>query len=475
MSTNNHPSAKLPADPGATHGSPDRAAMQSQQAQLSERLLALSSTPDPDLALPSVVQLRFVLLAAEALLLLRYGPLELAGPWLFAAVAAWTVQLLANGWLLMPTSLRRQQPQHLMGVVCVLDVLAFSCILAATGGASNPFSICYLVLITLSAVLLHQAWTWCLGGLAAVCYGALFWLPGTAPVGSAGIDHAAMDHAAMKHAVEGGYQQHLTEMWVAFLVAAGIITFFIARVSHILSQRQKEVLRLQRELASHERLASIAALAAGAAHEINTPLGTIAVAAREMERVAVSSHPDVAEDARLIRAEVDRCRRIVERMSLRGGELAGEALRTVQLETLIQCALDELPDADRPRVRVTIHHPDVVLRLPLIAAAKSLGALLQNAVQAAGAREDVTLTASVSNGRLEFHVQNQGPGLDAAALQRIGEPFYSTKAAAEGMGLGAYLARLFAMRMGGNLEYFSSPGQGVTALLTLRTGKERPW
>jgi two-component system sensor histidine kinase RegB len=472
--------SELQARPDA---SPDAAQMGTPEAPpsgpeaLTVRLERLSRAPAPDLALPSVVQLRFVLLTGEALLLMLSDDARFPSAFFFGAVSAISLQVLSNGWLLLPTATRRDHPQHVLGAALALDILAFTAVLVATGGVMNPFSLSYLVLITLSAVLLHQTWTWGLGALATLCYGALFWLPGGELQGNL---HGGM-HSGMHNgmhgdaAMPGVFSQHLSGMWLAFVFAAATITFFMARVSATLRRREGEVLTLQREVANQERVTSIAALAAGAAHEINTPLGTIAIAAREIERCADTADGGTLADARLIRDEVERCRRIVERMSLRGGELAGESPVPTTLGAILENALAELPTPERSRVVASVKDPALALLLPPQAAAKALAAILQNAIQASDAAQPVRLNAQVTGGLAEFRVHNACAPLDPRVLARITEPFFTTKPAGEGMGLGAYLARLFALRMGGDLRYESLPGDGVTAILTLCSEEPRQW
>ena len=463
--------------PGRPELPPDAAAasLPSVAEALTVRLERLSRVPAPDLALPSVVQLRFVLLTGEALLLILLADARFPSVGFFGAIFAISLQVLSNGWLLLPTATRRDYPQHVLGAALALDILAFTAVLVATGGVMNPFSLSYLVLITLSAVLLHQTWTWGLGALATLCYGALFWLPAGGPQSNL---HSGMHGNMHGAAIPGIFSQHLSGMWLAFVVAAATITFFMARVSATLRRREVEVLKLQREVANQERVTSIAALAASAAHEINTPLGTIAIAAREIERCAGSAmtvDTTTLADARLIRDEVKRCRRIIERMSLRGGELAGESPVLTTLETILESALSELPAPERSRVAAQAKDPAVPLRLPPRATAKALAAILQNATQASDGSHPVTLHARVAGGVAEFRVHNTGAPLAPRVLARIAEPFFTTKPAGEGMGLGAYLARLFALRMGGDLCYQSEPGDGVTAILTLRSEEPRRW
>jgi len=128
--------------------------------------------------------------------------------------------------------------------------------------------------------------------------------------------------AASHHIEEEGFSPHLVGMWIAFVIAAGLITFFTGKISDALRKRDRDVLTLQEQVAKSERLASLVTLAAGAAHELGTPLGTIAIVAGELEHYAgnIARNDAVLVDSRLIRSEVERCRRILERMSAQSAE-----------------------------------------------------------------------------------------------------------------------------------------------------------
>ena len=207
-----------------------------------------------------------------------------------------------------------------LGVTLVLDIICLTALLALSGGPSNPFSMLYLVQITLSAVVLSKKWTWALGLLSVLGFGFLFWIHVRVAVFEG-------------HHTDAGFSIHLIGMWISFAAGALLITVFIGKVSEALRRREQEVLGLQIQLSRHEKLASIVTLAAGAAHEIGTPLATIAIASKELELYAseISRDKHVAEEARLVRTEVDRCSRILRQMSAQGGEPAGETPAAIRI------------------------------------------------------------------------------------------------------------------------------------------------
>jgi two-component system sensor histidine kinase RegB len=271
------------------------------------------------------------------------------------------------------------------------------------------------------------------------------------------------------HHVEQGLSPHLIGMWIAFVVAAALITFFTGKIASALRTREQEVLVLQDQVAKNERLASLVTLAAGAAHELGTPLGTIAVVARELERYAanIASNDSVLEDARLIRSEVDRCRRILERMSAQSAEPMGEAPTRVRILDLLKQIIAQFPESRRALLEVDLVDEDLNAVLPAQATVQSVSALIQNALDATSDRRPIVISARGSDSTLSIAIRDQGHGMPANVLRRIAEPFFTTKEPGKGMGLGTFLVRTFAESLGGRVSFDSAPNEGTTATLEL--------
>jgi two-component system sensor histidine kinase RegB len=413
----------------------------------------------PSLALPWIVTLRYGVLIAQTLLLLLthfvFGvtlPIAwCAGPLVLTAAS--------NLWLQRVTDLSRVRPA--LGSILALDILCLTALLALSGGPANPFTLLYLVYITLSAVVLSKAWTWALGILAFVGFGFVF------PV------HVRVSIFEAHHTVEG-FAIHLIGMWLAFAAAALLITVFIGKVSEALQKREQEVLLLQNQLARHERLASIATLAAGAAHELGTPLATIAVAAKDLELhgAGASRDSDVTEEARLIRAEVDRCRRILQQMSDRAAEPLGEVARPVDLKELLESVQNGFSPLAQGRLRTAVNGDGREAVLCADATIQALTALVKNALDASPDDQSVSLDAERTEATVRFTVRDSGPGMSWDMLKRLGEPFFTTKAPGAGMGLGIFLVRAYAERLEGNLVFESETGTGTKAVLELPATQE---
>jgi two-component system, sensor histidine kinase RegB len=363
------------------------------------------------------------------------------------------LEILSNiAWYLRGET--RPVPAGSLGALMALDVLLFSGLLFFTGGPLNPFSFLYLVPISLAALILTATWTWALVLLSLACSAILFLWNRPLDLGDS---HAA--HMSM----------HLRGMWVAFGVAAAFIVYFLRRVRRALAQREAELAASRSQAARQERLASLATLAAGAAHELATPLSTIAVIAKELERrtAALAAPAEVREDVGLLRAQVERCRDILQRMCADAGEVMGEAFVPVPVEDLVGRALAGL--ASQPAIQATVDRNlrDVALSVPPRALGQALQGVLKNAQDASPADRPVSFQVTRVGDRVEFTVRDQGSGMTPEVLARAGEPFFTTKPAGQGMGLGLFLARAVVERIGGAVAFDSAEHLGTTARIAV--------
>jgi two-component system sensor histidine kinase RegB len=407
------------------------------------------------LALPWIVRLRYGMIVGEIALAaaISFG-LGASIP-LDVLASAIGIQLLSNWSLNRWKDQLQRNAEHLVGILFCIDTLCLTLILAFTGGPANPFSLLYLVQITFSAVILHKAWTWAIGTLSTLSFGLLFWVSRSVP-------------ALQEHVEPGQFSLHLLGMWLAFGTAALLISFFIATVSGEARRKEVEMLMMQKRLARNERLASLVTLAAGAAHEIATPLSTIAVISKEIERVAAfrSSDRQIEEDAVLIRSQVERCREILERMGAQGADPLGEAPRIINAGELVERLRERFPN-ERDRIHIEVPRNLPACSLPLNAAVEALTALVKNAVDASDDGQPIVLQVHSDGHSIRFVIHDRGIGMTPEVMDRVLEPFFTTKPAGKGMGLGAFLAHLFAQRLGGQLSFKSKPGEGCTVTLEL--------
>jgi two-component system, sensor histidine kinase RegB len=387
------------------------------------------------------------------------GMSQRLGP-LFATITVAAASNVALGlWTRRARILREWQPWAVMA----LDVVLLTVLLDLSGGPFNPFSALYLVHIALAAVVLRAGWTWALAVLAIACFGALFvdslWFPGEGEGGHA--QHHIHD-----------VRMHLEGMWVAFAVAAGFIVYFVQRVTRALAAREAELVAARAASARHEKLTALATLAAGAAHELSTPLSTIAVAARELERHLSRTEPGASslEDARLIREQVARCRDILTQMASGAGAWQGESIVELAPAALVEEALEGLPGRERVRVEVDGRAREERELVPAHAFARAIRGVVKNALQASSPEVEVRLGLAREAEGWRLSVEDAGEGMPTEVLARAGEPFFTTKAPGEGMGLGLFLTRAVLDQLGGRLVLDSTQGRGTTVVLTWPAG-----
>jgi two-component system sensor histidine kinase RegB len=301
---------------------------------------------------------------------------------------------------------------------------------------------------------LGASWTTLLAVFAAASYGVLiYW---------------HVRELVPTHHRLNDFPTHLYTMWVAGTVTAELIAYFVVQASDALLRRERELEAMRLRAARSERLVSVTTLAAGAAHELSTPLATIALAAKELAHsLDTRDHvSDLAGDARLIRSEVDRCQAILDQMSGRAGGATADEPELVSIPEILDNVRARL--APRLAGRLVVRVPDgfPAISVPRAGLSQALLSLVKNAFDATGNREAPVVVHVVDTGEMfRVSIEDHGQGLTAEGLQRAGEPFYTTKAPGRGIGLGLFLARIFAERLGGSLRL--EPGDGTTAVLEL--------
>jgi two-component system sensor histidine kinase RegB len=360
------------------------------------------------------------------------------------------VAAAANAGVAVMLARRRFAPPAIVMAALLVDVFLLAGLLDLTGGPFNPFSVVFVAQATLAGLTLGAIRGTLVGASAALCLGYLI------------VDHAGLD--AVHHRLND-VPTHLFIMWLTVVATAELAAHFMAQASDALARREDEIDAMRQRAARADRLVALTTLAAGAAHELSTPLATIALASRELQHAAEARRtvPDLAEDARLIRTEVDRCQAILDQMSGRAGGTAADALERINVASILADVRARLSPDQRERLDV-VAPTTTDLYLPRAGLFRAVLTLVTNALDAAPG-SSVTVDVSQNADRLRLTVRDCGPGMAPEVLKRAGEPFFTTKPAGRGLGLGLFLARVFAERVGGSLTLHSD--RGTTAQLDL--------
>ncbi|MEM6956069.1 MAG: HAMP domain-containing sensor histidine kinase [Myxococcota bacterium] len=375
----------------------------------------------------SVLRLRWVAVAIEGLVALFFAP---EGPAAFALVAGHAFSNVA-------LTLVRPLSRRTLGAVLMSDGGWLALMLAFAGGPANPFSALFFVHVVLAAVLATPRWaaaTW------VVCTGL----------------YASTFQSLDVHVHGNGYASHLYGMLIAFAVTSALIAAFVSRLSQSLLRREHELREARERAAASEHIASLNTLAAGAAHELGSPLGTIAVAAGELAFGATDAQ---REDLQLITDEVRRCRTILDAMALGAGEGGAEAPSEVSLRELVDGVRLRLAAAERARVR---GEPVGALRVPIRACSQMLHNLVQNALDASRDSEVLLEWSSPT-----LRVLDRGEGMSESVRRRAFDPFFTTKGPeSRGRGLGLFLVATVAEQLGCRVELRARVGGGTVAEIT---------
>lgn len=360
----------------------------------------------------------------------------------------------------------QQTPSNLViGIVLLLDLFSLTTLLFASGGPNNPFSLFFFVNVSLSALMLNRNWAWGLNVMSILCFA--FLLAGHYRVEELDLglgNIRSFDDLTLQHA----------GLFVAFAACSSVIVYFMNRLTDELRKQQLTVRRAEESRARFEKIEALGTLAAGAAHELATPLSTIAIVAKDVEK-AFELHPpkfpgaaDVVEDVHLIRSQLDRCRGILDRMSSHAGTSIGEQMQSVSMTDLIDSCLEGLIGVERVQVTLPRNADSWEVRVPLDALSQAIRGLIKNAIDADDSDQSIKLIVKRRGDQTMIEIVDRGPGMSEEILQRVSEPFFTTKPPGMGMGLGVFLANNVLRSVDGEVVHRSTLGAGTTATVTFR-------
>ncbi len=340
----------------------------------------------------------------------------------------------------------------------LVDVLGLAVLLLFTGGSANPFASLLLLPVIVAAALLPRRYTWIIAAEAALFYTGLLFVhvhPLFVEV-----------HPPESTQIEHEFTFHVWGMWLGFLFSAMVVAYFVARMGSTLRQHDRDLAQAREKALEAGQLAALGSLAAGTAHELGTPLATIAILAKELEH-DYEDNETLTEKLQLLRSQVMRCKGILSSMAARSGAAQADAGRPVYLDRYLDELIGEWRDLHpglAPRVKRSGPQPaaQIIADRTLT---QALLNVLNNAADAA--TQTVAVEAIWTDDRLEITVSDDGVGLPETLREHIGKPFVTTKPAGKGLGLGLYLARTTLDRLGGTLDLQERRPSGVCVRIGL--------
>lgn len=370
-------------------------------------------------------------------------------------------------WWARHTEVRGVEPSHAveegvigskrLGLLLLFDVATLTGLLYLSGGASNPFIFFYFANIAVAGIILSRFW--------------VVVITSASVVGGAWLLHNAYSLPVFESSpLEPSAPWGVTKLafLIAFATSCGVLAYFVSMLALEVRQRDRRLAIAEKDRERAQRLEALATLAAGAGHELASPLSTIAVIAGEMSRsVEKSDMPEkLRRDFGLIRVELDRCKDILHRMKSGAGEAAAEHLHPVTLHEILQETVLAMREPHRVTIDMEKAVADFKALLPKQALSQALRNLLQNGLDASAHDQRVHVLSTILMSGDEqrvwlLEINDSGSGMSDEVLRRIGEPFFTTKEVGEGMGLGVFLTRNVIHGLGGELRFARGTAHGT--------------
>ena len=337
--------------------------------------------------------------------------------------------------------MERMEPVYAAALLA-LNIVELAALLYFTGGLQNPFSFLFLAPVLISATALPVRFTIALGLLAVACASALglFYLP---------LPWDAEEPMVLPPI-------YLLGVWLSIVLAIGVTSLYAFQVTEESRKLSDALAATELVLAREQHLTQLDGLAAAAAHELGTPLSTIVLISRELERT-LTGNGQAASDIKTLREQAQRCRDILAKITQLSS--TGAPFDSIKLSTLIEETVAPHRDfgvAIKVRIAVAGTKEPVGTRNPAIL--YGVGNILENAVDFA--RATVEVDAWWNAETIEIVISDDGPGFAPEIIKRIGEPYLSrrphtdeTQSEHGGLGLGVFIARTLLERTGATVSF----------------------
>lgn len=336
----------------------------------------------------------------------------------------------------------------------LLDIAGLSILLYLTGGANNPFVSYYLVPITIAAAILPWKYTWLVAALCLLSYSLLlfFYLPLPALM--------TMDMSSAS-SLPG---LHIMGMWFNFLVSAGLITYFVVKMAATLRDQQNRLTRYRENNLRDEQILAVATQAAGTAHELGTPLNTVAVLVKEMA-LEQSGNTELVNQLNIIDEQIKRCKNSLKELVSRADFREAAKAKNLSLYDFINLLIDQW-QLIRPEINMSLDMPDYETS-PTINADATLQQAIINILNNAADASPLGVDVSVSWGQSSWtiKVRDYGEGISDELAEQLGNDIITTKEG--GLGVGLVLSQASINRLKGTVKLYPHPEQGAITEISL--------
>ncbi|MBM3350944.1 MAG: HAMP domain-containing histidine kinase [Betaproteobacteria bacterium] len=359
--------------------------------------------------------------------------------------------------------IRLRTPRHVHDSELLLfllgDLFALTILFYFTGGYSNPLVWMYLLPIAVAAVALRPRYVWLLVAVAISSYSVLVFY------------YVPLSHMHMHDVIGKTLDIHLVGMWFGFVVSASIIAFFISRIGQSLREHDHLIASVREKSLESERILALGTLATSAAHELGTPLATMAVVSKELAS-DLAQQPEQLQQLEILRKQISRCKEILSSITRNAGQERVDGGQGQPLHDFLQGVILRWRDT-RPATELVINlHGD--LHTPAIFTDRTLVQAIQNLLDNAAdaSAERVLLNAEWDERLLQLQIRDYGSGISDEIKKNLGTPFFTSKNE-KGMGLGIYLTQLTLTRYDGDVTFNNHPEGGVITTVRLPLKKLR--
>ncbi|MDF3072733.1 MAG: two-component sensor histidine kinase [Alphaproteobacteria bacterium] len=333
------------------------------------------------------------------------------------------------------------------------DIIQLTALLYLTGGLHNPFAILLLAPVAVAATVLSFRSTLALSLLTIGCISFI------------GLLRKPLPWPGQEPHLPGLY---VGALWIGLVLTALLVALYAWRVAEEARRMANALAATSEALARERRMSALGALAASAAHELGSPLGTITLIADDLQH-SVGPDSPLHEDVRLLGQEARRCRDILTSLAQKPTEDVSAMYLQVPLPALVESAGEPYRRPDVAlRFTAGPATPEAPVTAPLVTRSaeliQGLGNLLQNALQFA--RREVRVTTAWTRHEVLVEISDDGPGFAADILESLGEPYMSTRTGEGGhMGLGVFIAKNLLARGGGAVSFANAPTGGARVVV----------
>jgi two-component system sensor histidine kinase RegB len=402
----------------------------------------------------SLVSLRWFIIAGCALLLALIQINVHLLQWSDLAVGMLLLYTIANLWVRRYSIRHAAITEFFFCVNLALDLTFFFAFITLTGGSANPFTLLFLLPVIVAAATVRPLCIWLITMMAIMAYSLLLWNG----------DTRSHVHAG----VASSFNMHIIGMWLGLVCMAGLVAYFVAYMGRALLQRERELALARENALRDERLVALGTLAAGTAHQLGTPLGTMAIVLGELRADAEQTPADMQDSLLMLQEQVQRCKQVLATLGVHGASVTGQgghAIRCDELPALLQQRFSEQhPLSQLHSSWQGAAEPTRILADTAIL--QALDNLVGNASDAAP--DPVRVTGRMNADAIVLEIQDQGPGPHDSISEQLGKQPVSSKNG-DGMGIGLMLAHAVIERLGGSISIQPSTDSGtlVRVLLSL--------